>query len=167
MVGEPPFQLAYYRREKVYGSSTEPTHPGCGFVGPGPTFTPVRGGGVVHIDLSGSIDWGSTGEGKITANGEPSNSTFTGGSSGGSVWIKADSAMVGTGAAISAHGGSASARGGGGAGGRIALPARDRGIWESRVAAAGGAADGIVLETISGQYIQGGHAGSDGTVTWI
>ena len=171
MLGDPPFQLIYYARNVTYGNADAPVHPGCGFVGSAPNFARVRGGGVVRIDIVNAITWGVGG--RITADGESSNSSFVGGASGGSVWISAGSASIidsGGNPTVSAAGGNASVQGGGGAGGRLALPIldKDEAPWSTIATAgvSGGTADGKVMITTKGTFVQGGGTGASGSVAW-
>ena len=172
MLGDPPFQLIYYARNATYGDVDAPTHPGCGFIGPAPALARVRGGGVVRIIVANAVTWGVGG--RVTADGEASNSSFVGGASGGSVWISAGlaSIIIGSGSSpiVSAAGGNASQQGGGGAGGRLALPIldKDNAPWATTATSGvrGGTADGEVMITTRGTFVQGGGAGASGSVAW-
>jgi len=97
-----------------YGSITTPTNNGCaGGSGSGPGGP---GGGVIHLSIGGQLQV----DGQITANGADGVSPYSGGGSGGSIWLSA-AACSGAGS-ISANGGAGEPRdGGGGGGGRIAF----------------------------------------------
>jgi len=102
------------------GSFVEPTELGSG--GGEETDTPNggRGGGAVHLSVTGTLSF----EGSIFANGGNGGgggSSDNGGGAGGSVWIDVDT-LTGAGT-ISANGGNGGAGvlGGAGGGGRIAL----------------------------------------------
>lgn len=75
----------------------------------------VSGGGVIRLvaNISMTID------GSVTAEGQESNSSNSGGGSGGSIWLTSQT-LTGNGI-VSASGGSGNANGGGGAGGRITV----------------------------------------------
>lgn len=117
---------------QAYGSMFEPKHSGSGNI--------VRGGGIIHIDVQGSL----TLDGFIYANGL---SNGNGGSSGGSVLIKANT-LKGHGK-IETGGGDAGSSSGGGAGGRIALYITHFSPFKGRVSSFGG---------------NGGKFGAPGTV---
>jgi hypothetical protein len=100
----------------TYGSSNQPMDLGSA----GGTFPVLagysRGGGAVHLTVDGSL----TLNGNVSANGNDGYLDGSGGGSGGSIWITANT-LSGNGS-LSANGGMGeSYEGGGGGGGRIAI----------------------------------------------
>jgi hypothetical protein len=99
----------------TYGSSTQPSLFGSG--GGGPAFTGTRGGnggGILRLTIAGTLAL----EGKLWANGEGGPNGFSGGGSGGSVYIHAR-ALEGAGTVQAKGGASGPSNGGGGGGGRV------------------------------------------------
>jgi hypothetical protein len=100
----------------VYGSAQQPTDLGSGGgMGYG-VPAGSEGGGAVSLRVGGDL----TINGQLTANGDAALQDGAGGSSGGSVWVNANT-LVGAGL-IAANGGDGEpTSGGGGGGGRIAI----------------------------------------------
>ncbi|XP_077861759.1 uncharacterized protein LOC144342564 [Saccoglossus kowalevskii] len=109
-----------------YGSITEPTDFGSGGGSQGGI-----GGGILRLIVHTSL----TIEGSITANGDTGD-TYTGGGSGGSIWISTFE-LEGFGV-IQANGGSGGLGGGGGSGGRIAIYWDSQKYWYGHLESYGG-----------------------------
>ncbi|HMN42004.1 MAG TPA: GC-type dockerin domain-anchored protein [Phycisphaerales bacterium] len=99
----------------TYGSFSQPTDLGSGG-GASDTVAGKRGGGAIRLTVGGTL----TVNGEIAADGDPYNGTYSGGGSGGSIWITA-ATVTGTGTIhANGRGYNACATGGGG-GGRVAV----------------------------------------------
>jgi len=100
----------------AYGSSDAPTNLGSAG-GSLPTLAGYsQGGGAVRLNVNGRL----TVDGSITANGNDGIIDGSGGGSGGSIWITAQS-IFGSGSLTANGGMGESMEGGGGGGGRIAV----------------------------------------------
>jgi hypothetical protein len=126
-----------------YGSSNQPTS----FGSPGGASPMLagfsEGGGVIRLNVSGSLTVG----GSISANGDDGFIDGSGGGSGGSIWITAES-FSGFGAVTANGGVGESSEGGGGGGGRIAIYANTN-LFSGNILASGG---------------DGASPGQDGTI---
>jgi hypothetical protein len=113
-----------------YDSVTEPVALGSG--GGGTSSSAGAGGGVLRLTVNRTL----TLDGRISAEGRPVIGSGAGAGAGGSVWLKVGT-LIGTGA-VSASGGSADARWGGGGGGRVAVHYTTN-LFAGRITARGGA----------------------------
>ena len=98
----------------AYGDPARPEQPGSGG---GRDTGGTAGGGAIRIRASGTL----TIDGCIRACGEDAHADFGAGGSGGSVWLSAQVLAGSSNGWICVNGGRGHSRGGGGAGGRIAL----------------------------------------------
>ena len=115
----------------TYGSAAAPVDGGSAG-GPGESGWRTSGGGVVHLDVRGTL----TVHGAITANGQGAFDNDQGGAAGGSVWLNVGS-LVGTGS-IAANGGAGEGSdGGGGGGGRVAIYHNGLSLNPARITANG------------------------------
>lgn len=116
----------------TYGSFTQPVDLGSGAGG----SDGGSGGGVIHLIVGGTL----TVNGVLSSDGNtaPNRTTYSGGGSGGSVWVTAG--ILNGNGLISANGGAASynSNGGGGGGGRIALYLRTNNFNAANVRVNGG-----------------------------
>ncbi len=128
----------------TYGSVTNPVLLGSGGSSRGDAAIPGgNGGGRIALAITGGI----TNDGRIVADGQAGSGFNSGGGSGGSIKISADS--LSGGGTIEADGGGNEV---GGGGGRIAIYVNSLAVATNRITAAGGIGFG------------GGGAGSAGTV---
>ena len=127
----------------TYGSATQPTD----FGSSGGSFPAVpgfsQGGGAIRLHVTGALSVA----GNISANGQDGIIDGSGGGSGGSIWINAQS-FSGSGNVTANGGRGESDEGGGGGGGRIAIYAGTN-SFAGNIVASGG---------------EGAFAGLDGTV---
>ncbi len=119
----------------VYGSAEAPEMPGSGGGG-GMNIPGGNGGGAVRIEAAGTV----TVNGQITADGKGHNGHYSGGGSGGAVYITCLS-ITGSGT-VSAAGENTGTQGGAGGGGRISviydsLEQKKAGIPQIKFSAAG------------------------------
>ncbi len=98
-----------------YGSVREPVDLGSGGSFSNTGYVAGRGGGAIRIWVAGVLIL----DGALSANGQNGVSNWTGGGSGGSVWLSA--ATVSGSGSVTANGGNGTSQGGGGSGGRIAF----------------------------------------------
>jgi hypothetical protein len=127
----------------TYGSSNQPIDFGAagGSLPQLPDFS--QGGGVIRLNVSGALSVA----GSISANGGDGIIDGSGGGSGGSIWINAQS-FSGSGAVTVNGGMGESSEGGGGGGGRIAIYAGTN-LFSGGIFASGG---------------EGAFPGQDGTI---
>jgi len=122
-VGGPSTNCTIYAGGGTYGSSALPVTPGSGGGNAGGSYYGGKGGGVVGLDVGGTL----TLSGTIVANGAANvtnNNYASGGGAGGSVWLGVDT--LSGGGSVTARGGNAARSGygcysGAGGGGRIAI----------------------------------------------
>ena len=116
----------------TYGSSNQPVD----FGSPGGTFPTLegysQGGGAMHLTINGAL----TDNGRISANGVDGYLDGSGGGSGGSIWISAQT-LSGSGSVAANGGMGESGEGGGGGGGRIAIYLGTN-LFAGNISAAGG-----------------------------
>ncbi len=123
-----------------YGSVTEPIDMGSGGSFSNTGRTPGYGGGAIRLWVAGALVL----DGTVSANGGDAVSSWTGGGSGGSIWLTADT-LSGAGW-VTADGGNGTSAGGGGGGGRIAFTTPNN-LFSGTLRARGG----------TGHRIRAGH----------
>jgi len=136
----------------AYGSTTAPSNFGSGGGGGGYNYPGGNGGGLIRINISGTL----TNNGQILANGQSgfgtSYTALPGAGSGGSIWLTAGT-LSGTGT-TSANGGNGhvynvNGYGGSGGGGRIALYYTTNNSTQV-ITAKGGGSSGTSPKTFAG-----------------
>ena len=109
---------------RYYGSATQPTTAGSGG-GTGYNGRGGAGGGVIRVQLTGTLDIDGIMRSNAASGAQGSNNSYAGGGgAGGSIWVTTDR-LTGSGRFQAIGGDSSGNDGGGGAGGRIFVDYRD------------------------------------------